>query len=385
MAASARAATVTGRVLVITNDFPPRRGGIESFVASLCSGLPVNDLVVYTATMAGSTAVDAGLDYPVIRDRSRQLLPTPRVARAVQRVARAHDCDRVVFGAAAPLGMLASALRGSGVRRLVALTHGHEVWWAKTPPTRRLLHRIGEDVDVVTYVSEYCRAEIAPALSSTARRRMVRLSPGVNTARFRPGLGRADAREAMGIGPRQPVVLAAGRLVRRKGHDMLIQAWPRVLRAVPDALLLVVGDGPGSRRLQALASRLGVADAVRHLGGVSWEQMPHMYTASDVFALPCRTRLRGLEPEAFGIVFLEAAAAGLPVIVGESGGAPETLVNGETGYLVDPLDLGQIADRIISLLISPGQAGAMGAAGRARVTKLWPESRAVATLKELLS
>jgi phosphatidyl-myo-inositol dimannoside synthase len=281
--------------------------------------------------------------------------------------------------------MLASALRGSGVSRLVALTHGHEVWWAKTPLTRRLLHRIGEDVDVVTYVSEYCRGEIARALSQAARRRMVRLSPGVNPARFRPGLGRADAREAMGIGLGQPVVLAAGRLVRRKGHDMLIRAWPRVLHAVPDALLLVVGDGPGSRRLQALASRLGVAEAVRHRGGVSWEQMPQVYTAADVFALPCRTRLRGLEPEAFGIVFLEAAAAGLPVIVGESGGAPETVVNGETGYLVDPLDLDQIAGRIISLLTSPGQAGAMGAAGRARVAGLWPESRAVATLKELLS
>jgi phosphatidyl-myo-inositol dimannoside synthase len=130
---------MNGKVLVVTNDFPPRRGGIESFVASLCAGLPADQLVVYTASMPGDAVHDASLGYPVVRDRSRCLLPTPRVSRAAQEVVRRHGCDRVLFGAAAPLGLLAAGLRSAGVRRMVGLTHGHEVWWAHTPGARSLL------------------------------------------------------------------------------------------------------------------------------------------------------------------------------------------------------------------------------------------------------
>lgn len=376
---------MSGRVLVVTNDFPPRRGGIESFVFSLCSGLSSEQVVVYTATMPGSAAFDAGLPHPVVRDRSPRLLPTSRVAQAVQQVARRYGCDRAVFGAAAPLGLLAPALRRSGVRRVVGLTHGHEVWWAKTPGTKQLLRRIGDAVDVLTYVSDYCRREIANGLSPPAVRRMVRLSPGVDIARFSPASDGEGARQAMGIRPGQPVVLAAGRLVRRKGHDMLIRAWPTVLRTVPDAVLLVVGDGPADRRLRASATRAGVTDSVRHRGGVEWEKMPQMYAAADVFTLPCRTRLGGLEPEALGIVFLEAAASGLPVVVGASGGAPETVADGKTGYVVDPRDPNEIAERVASLLAAPATAAQMGAAGRVRVAEHWPQSRAAEILAQLLS
>lgn len=376
---------MTAKVLFVTNDFPPRRGGIESFVASLCAGLPSDELVVYTASMEGSSVHDSRLDYPVIRDDSRQLLPTPRIARAVQDTVRRFDCDRVVFGAAAPLGLLARNLRDVGVRRMVGLTHGHEVWWAKTPPTRPLLRRIGDDVDVLTFVSEYCQREIAGALSGTAAQRMVRLSPGVDVARFKPRHDGSYVRRGAGIATEQPVVLAASRLVARKGHDVLLHAWPRVLRRVPDAALLIVGDGPSERRLRRLAARLGIAGQVRFAAGVPWEQMPAVYSAADVFALPCRTRLGGLEPEAFGIVFLEASAAGLPVVVGASGGAPETVVDGVTGYLVDPVDIGQIAERIVSLLTSPTEAAAMGAEGRAWVAERWPTASAVQTLQQLLS
>ena len=376
---------MTAKVLFVTNDFPPRRGGIESFVAALCAGLPSDELVVYTASMEGSSVHDSRLDYPVIRDDSRQLLPTPRIARAVRDTVRRFDCDRVVFGAAAPLGLLARNLRDVGVRRMVGLTHGHEVWWAKTPPTRPLLRRIGDDVDVLTFVSEYCQREIAGALSGTAAQRMVRLSPGVDVARFKPRHDVSCVRRGAGIATEQPVVLAASRLVARKGHDVLLHAWPRVLRRVPDAALLIVGDGPSERRLRRLAARLGIAGQVRFAAGVPWEQMPAVYSAADVFALPCRTRLGGLEPEAFGIVFLEASAAGLPVVVGASGGAPETVVDGVTGYLVDPVDTGQIAERIVSLLTSPTEAAAMGAEGRAWVAERWPTASAVQTLQQLLS
>ncbi len=376
---------VTPRVLVVTNDFPPRRGGIESFVASLCNGLPASELVVYTATMAGSSAYDAGVDYQVVRDHSSRLLPTPRLARAVQAVASRYGCDRVVFGAAAPLGLLAPSLRAGGVRRIVGLTHGHEVWWAKIPAARSLLRRIGNNVDVLTYVSDYCRREVAAALSQAAVRRMVRLSPGVDVGRFSPGVDGTALRQAVGIGASRPTVLAAARLVARKGHDVLLRAWPRVLRRVPDAALLIVGDGPAEPRLRRLASRLGVTGSTYFAPGVPWEQMPAVYAAGDVFALPCRTRLGGLEPEGFGIVFLEAAAAGLPVVVGASGGAPETVLDGDTGYLVDPSDVEQIAERVEALLSSPVTAAAMGVAGRARVEASWSDLRAVETLQRLLA
>ena len=189
------------RTLVVTNDFPTRRGGIESFVLALCERLPADEVVVYTASMPGDAAYDAGLPFPVYRDPGRTLLPTPAVARRVTEVLRRHGCDRVLFGAGAPLGLLAPGLRRAGATRLVALTHGHEVWWARTPVAHRLLRRIGDSVDVLTYVSEWCRDHLAPALSEAAATRMCRLSPGVDPGRFFPGCGGA-AKSGRALGGR---------------------------------------------------------------------------------------------------------------------------------------------------------------------------------------
>lgn len=375
---------MSGRVLIVTNDFPPRRGGIESFVASLCAGLPSDELVVYTASMPGDKAFDELLDYPVIRDRAGRLLPTSRVRRAVGEVVRRYGCDRVVFGAAAPLGLLAGGLRECGVRQMVGLTHGHEVWWARSPGSRKLLRRIGDGVDVLTYVSDYCRREIAGALSERAATAMVRMSPGVDVPRFAAGGDGRGVRQAAGIATDRPVVLAAARLVARKGHDTLVRAWPAVLREVPDAALLIVGDGPRAASLRRLTGRLHLEKSVVLRPGVPWEEMPHVYAAADAFALPCRSRRRGLEVEALGIVFLEAAAAGLPVVVGASGGAPETVIDGKTGYVVDPLDANAVADRISALLSDPVRAAALGSAGQARVEAHWSAAEAVQTLQTVL-
>lgn len=376
---------MSAKVLVVTNDFPPRRGGIESFLAALCAGLPSDALVVYTATMPGDLERDAQWSFPVIRDPTGRLLPTRRVADAVRDVVRRHGCDRVVFGAAAPLGLLAGGLRSAGVRRQVALTHGHEVWWAHLPATRSMLRRIGDSVDVVTYVSEFCRREIAGALSGTAAKAMVRLAPGVDVARFTSGGDGSRFRAQAGIAADRPVALAAARLVTRKGHDALVRAWPAVLRRLPDAALLIVGDGPHEGALRRLVTRLRLDAAVSILPGVPWERMPEVYAAADAFALPCRTRRRGLEVEALGIVFLEAAAAGLPVVVGDSGGAPETVVHGRTGYVVEPRDVEQIADRVADLLSSRATAVELGTAGRVRVAADWSTDQAVRTLTGLLS
>jgi len=348
------------RVLVVTNDFPPRRGGIETFVRELCGRLDPAEVVVYTARMEGDAAYDAALPFPVHRDPRGTLLPTPAVARRVSRVLAAEQCDVVVFGAAAPLGLLAPAVRRAGARRVVALTHGHEVWWTRVPVARQALRRIGESVDVLTYVSGWCRDRIAPALGAAGRSRLTALSPGVDPERFRPDCGGAGVRERLGLAADVPVVVCTARMVRRKGQDALVRAWPAVRRAVPDAVLLLVGDGPARESVARLAAEQGVAESVRAVGSVPAAEMPAWTDAGDVFAMPCRTRRLGLEPEAFGIVFLEAAACGLPIVGGDSGGAPEAV--GEYGSVVDGRDVDAVAAAVVAAL---GRRRPRGADGRA--------------------
>ncbi|MFJ9111831.1 glycosyltransferase family 4 protein [Streptomyces sp. NPDC102283] len=397
------------RTLVVTNDFPPRQGGIETFVHAMTSRFPTDSVVVYTSAEPGAAAHDAALSHPVVRDPSRTLLPVPRVAARAVEIARHHGCDSVWFGAAAPLGLLAGRLRReSGVRRAVATTHGHEVWWARTPGARTLLRRIGDRADTVTYLGEATRAPIAAALGPAAARRMVRLAPGVDAEAFRVRAAAPEAvrewprdavragawggtrppaggvRERYGLGGR-PVILCAARLVPRKGQDTLIRALPAVRRAVPDAVLLLTGDGPYARTLRRLAADTGVADAVVLAGGQPHAAMPEHYAACDVFAMPCRTRRRGLEVEGLGIVFLEAAAAGLPVLVGNSGGAPDTVRDGETGHVVDGRDVAAVADRLVALLRDREAARAMGEKGRAWVREAWGWEGAYDTLAGLLA
>jgi phosphatidylinositol alpha-1,6-mannosyltransferase len=314
------------------------------------------------------------------------LLPTPRVGARVERVLRETGCDRVLFGASAPLGLLAGRLRTAGAERLVALTHGHEVWWARAPGARQVLHRIGDGCDVLTYVSAWCRDRIAPALSPDAAARMQRLSPGVDPQRFHPGCGGAEVRRRWGIGPDSPVVVCTARMVRRKGQDVLLEAWPRVLDVAPDARLLLVGDGPHRVALERLAAGLGTSrESVVFTGSVPWTEMPAHTDAGDVFAMPCRTRLGGLEPEAFGIVALEAAACGLPVVIGDSGGAPETVLDGETGFVVPPHDVREVADRLGELLTDRVLARALGERGRDRAMRDWTWERSGAVLRALLA
>lgn len=317
------------RTLVVTNDFPPRRGGIEVFVRQLCAEFPPGGVVVHTSSSPGAAAYDATQPFPVVRDPARMLLPTPAVAERVAATLRLHGCDRVVFGAAAPLGLLAPALRRAGARRVAALTHGHEVWWARVPVARALLRRIGSQADVVTYVSDYCRDRIAPALTPAARRRMRPLTPRVDRERFHPGCGGEEVRRRLGISPDAPVVICVGRLVRRKGQDVLVRIWPEVLRRFPGGVLVLVGDGPERRRLARMVGRRGLGGSVRMVGSVPWEEVPAYLDAGDVFAMPCRTRRWGLEVEAFGIVYLEAAACGLRVVGGRSGGAREAVRRAE--------------------------------------------------------
>ena len=317
--------------LLVTNDFPPRAGGIQGYLAELAGRLPAGELIVYAPAWPGAARFDAALSYPVYRHPGSLMLPVSTVARRAAALAREHSCDTVWFGAAAPLALLGPGLRRrAGMSRVVASTHGHEVGWSMMPAARQALRRIGERADVVTVVSRYTRRRFASAFGPLAA--LEHLPPGIDTGRFRPDqAARTELRRRYRLGER-PVISCVSRLVARKGQDTLLAALPLVRRQAPDAVLLLVGDGPYAGRLRELAAAHGVAGHVVFTGPVRWDELPAHHAVGDVFALPCRTRGRGLDVEGLGIVLLEAAAAGLPVVAGDSGGAPETVRPGATGW-----------------------------------------------------
>ncbi|MER6326804.1 glycosyltransferase family 4 protein [Streptomyces coelicoflavus] len=375
--------TSAARTLIVTNDFPPRQGGIETFVRELADRFPPDGVVVLTGSPTPAAQPGEPVPYPVVRHPARTLLPTPRATAHAAAVARRYGCDRVWFGAAAPLALMAGRLRRTaGIRTAVATTHGHEVGWARTPGARGLLRRVGTEVDTLTWLGDSTRGPIEAALAPGAR--TARLVPGVDTGAFHPAVDGAPVRTRWGLGHR-PVILCAARLVPRKGQDTLVRALPWVRRAVPDAVLLLVGDGPYLSGLRQLALREGVMDSVFFAGGHPHHALPSFYAAADVFAMPCRTRRAGLEVEGLGIVYLEAAASGLPVVAGDSGGAPDTVREGETGYVVDGRSVAATADRLIRLLRDPRLARAMGDGGRRWVRTAWSWDRSYATLRDLLS
>ncbi|MBG0821932.1 glycosyltransferase family 4 protein [Planomonospora sp. ID91781] len=357
------------RTLIVTNDFPPRPGGIQSFVHGLAVRMPPGSVVVYAPRWAGCEAFDARQPYPVVRHPTSLMLPTPPVARRAAGLLAEHKCDTAVFGAAAPLGLLAPRLRTAGAERVVMLTHGHEASWARVPAARRLLAAIGGHADAVTYLGEYTRRLLAAVIPEE---KLVRLAPGVDTGVFSPGAepsGKGSAlRSWCAAGP---VVVCVSRLVPRKGQDTLLRAWPRVLRAVPDARLLLVGGGPYRGSLERLAGRLGLRDSVRLTGSVAAEDLPGYFALGDVFAMPCRTRLGGIDVEGLGIVYLEASASGLPVLAGSSGGAPDAVLHGETGLVVDGGSAGAVAAALVELLGDPARARAMGERGREWAGREW--------------
>jgi phosphatidylinositol alpha-1,6-mannosyltransferase len=372
------------RTLIVTNDFPPRQGGIQSFVHELARRLPPVQLTVYAPAWDGAADFDAKQPFEVIRHPTSLMLPVPSVTRRAAAIAKTRQCEAVIFGAAAPLGLITPALRRAGIDRAIAITHGHEAGWAALPGARTLLRRIGDQTDVVTYLGEYFRLRLAGALSPAAAARMTRLHPGVDAAHFRPD---QQAREAIraryGLAGR-PVVVCVSRLVRRKGQDTLLKAWPKIKEMVPDAALLIVSGGPREAALHRLSERTGLAPSVRFTGPVPAAELPAHYAAGDVFAMPCRTRRGGLDVEGLGIVYLEASATGLPVVGGDSGGAPDAILDGETGYVVPGRDTAALADRLIALLSDPPTARAMGDKGRAWVERDWSWDLTAARLRALL-
>jgi phosphatidylinositol alpha-1,6-mannosyltransferase len=356
--------------LLVTNDYPPRVGGIQRTLEALWKALPPEQVSVLAPDWPGAADFDRTAAYPILREPGVFAWPTPGFARRLRHAIAETAAEVVLFGDAFPLAALGPRLAASGTPYLVA-AHGFDYWLSVVPGAHAMLQRMTSRASRVPVM---CSEFVARTVRTAVPRRVPVsvLYPGADTDVFRPGLPTDDLRERYGLGDR-PLVVCVSRLVERKGQDVLIRGMGEVRLRVPEASLLIVGAGPYEARLRALAAD-APSGAVVFAGQVSEQDLPRHYAVADVFAMPCRTRLGGLEVEGWGNVFIEAAACGKPVVVGDSGGARESLVDGETGVLVDGSDVAGVAETVAELLGNPESARAMGRAGRERVERNhhWP-------------
>jgi len=361
------------KILCVTNDFGPRAGGIETFVIGLIERLPFGSVIVYTNAQENSAPYDhewvEKFGVEVIRDKAKILLPTPGVAYCVNAIVRERNISTVFFGAAAPLGLLSRGLRKAGVQQIVALTHGHEVWWSKVWPFTVAMKSISRHVDHLTYLGEYTRSAIAQSITKEAATRMVKIAPGIDTDHFSP-VDASQLRSELGLTEKK-VIVSVGRLVHRKGQDVLIEAMPAIFKEVPEAHILMIGEGPYRSYLENRVKALGLQERVTFIGRLQYADLPRYICAGDLFVMPSRSRLAGLEVEGLGIVYLEASACGLPVIAGISGGAPDAVLEGETGLVVDGRRKADVAAAVVELLLDPDRSKAMGIRGRQWIIQEW--------------
>ncbi len=361
------------KILCVTNDFGPRAGGIETFIIGLIERMPKDSVIVYTSAQDKSEPYDQQWldDYgvEVIRDKARILLPTPGVAYCVRALIKDRGIKTAFFGAAAPLGLLAPVLRRAGIKRIIALTHGHEVWWSKVWPFTWAMKSIARNVDHLTYLGEFTGRAISRTINSSAQSAMVKIAPGIDTEHFAPSDSSA-LKSQLAIKDKK-VIVSVGRLVHRKGQDVLIEAMPQILSKIPKAHLLLIGEGPYRQYLEKRAKDLEIDSHITFIGRVMYSDLPKYICLGEVFVMPSRSRLAGLEVEGLGIVYLEASACGLPVIAGNSGGAPDAVIDGVTGVVVDGKDQHVIATSIVNLLEDQEKAREMGRNGREWVINQW--------------
>ena len=366
------------RTLVVTNDLPPRTGGIQTFLHEVLRRQDPQDIVVFGPRQIGGEAFDRSAGYEIHR-HDGPIIPTPWVAKRAAEVAAISGASQVMLGAGMPNAHLIPFLRRLGLPTALVITHGNEAGWAQLPGGRALVYPLNGARNV-TYLGPFTHQILRKYVKPASR--LHRLPPGVDTARFHPENGGKELRQRLGIDDRF-VIGTVTRLVPRKGVDLLIQALPFVRRAVPDAALLVAGDGPRRGELEQLAVSLGVADHVVFLGAPSDAELPAVYDAMDLFALPTHTRKFGVDVEGLGIVFLEASASGVPVLVGASGGSVDAVRSGETGRLIDT-DSQSIAANIVELARDDSMREGMGRAARQWMIDEWQWSDRAARVHELL-
>jgi phosphatidyl-myo-inositol dimannoside synthase len=367
------------RTLIVTNDFPPRVGGIQRTLDSLCRELPPDRIAVVAPSCEGSERFDGSVPFEVVRERRRFVWPSPGVARRLDAVVARTGAEVVLFGDAFPLALMGSRLAEGGTPSVV-LAHGFDYWLSTMPVAHSVMKRMTRPALRVAGCSEFISRRVRTAVPRDVPVSV--LHPGADVERFRPDLPTADIRERHGLGDR-PLIVCVSRLVPRKGQDVLIESMRSIQRRVPEASLLIVGSGPYESKLRALAEHAPTR-SVTFAGEVPEDDLPRYYAAGDVFAMPCRTRRAGMDVEGLGIVYLEAAATGLPVVAGDSGGAPEAVVEGETGWVVPGRSVTAVAARASMLLADPAAVRAAGEKGRAWVEREWRWDGLAARLGGLL-
>ena len=367
--------------LLVTNDFPPKVGGIQSYLWELWRRLPPDETVVLTAAHRGAPAFDAAAR-PLRIDRvtGPVLLPTPGLRRRIDRLAAEVDAGLVLLDPALPLGLLGPRLE----RPYGLVLHGAEITVpGRLPVTGGLLGGLLRAATHVVSAGSYPLAEGERAAGRALPATVV--PPGVDPTAYGPlePAARARARHRFDLPLDGRLVVSLSRLVPRKGMDVLIRAAARLAPTRPDLTVAIAGSGRDRRRLERLVA---TTDApVRLLGRISEDDKADLYGSADLFAMLCRNRWMGLEQEGFGIVFLEAAAAGLPVVAGASGGADEAVEDGDTGVVVRrPGDPRAVADALASLLDDPARRRRMGEAGRARAEQRFGWDGLAADLREAL-
>ncbi|GAC1602481.1 MAG: glycosyltransferase family 4 protein [Acidimicrobiales bacterium] len=371
--------------LLVTNDFPPKVGGIQTYLWELWRRLPPADFAVLTTPHPAAKAWDAAQPFRIHRVSDRVLLPTPGLARRIRTVAAQVGATLVVLDPALPVGQIGPSL---GLPYAVVL-HGAEITVpGRLPVLRHQLGRVLRSASGIIAAGGYPTGEAMNAAGSAPLPEIVEVPPGVDLERFRPlepGLA-AETRGRLGLPPQGPLVVSASRLVPRKGMDTLIEAMTRLVAHRPDLTLAIAGSGRDEKRLGTLIGRQGISRRVRLMGRLPDEDLASLYGSADVFVMLCRNRWGGLEQEGFGIVFLEAAACGVPQVAGDSGGAAEAVVDGVTGMVVrNPSDVGEAAQAIARLLDDAELRAKMGAESRRRAAQEFSWDRLSTTLREALT
>lgn len=368
------------RHLLVTNDFPPKVGGIQNYLWELWRRLPPESTIVLTTAHRGATEFDEQQPIRVIRDRARVLLPTRSLARRVDRLAAELDVDLVLLDPAVPLGIIGPWLE----RPYGLIVHGAEVTVpGRLPIARSVLGRVLRGAEVVIAAGGYPAAEARRCAGVDLPTIIV--PPGVDVDRFAPleEDGRREARLRLGLDPDAPLVLGLSRLVPRKGFDVLVDAAADLADRWPTLQVVIAGTGRDRRRLERRAHRHGAP--VRFLGRVADADLAPLLASADVFAMLCRDRWAGLEQEGFGIVFLEAAASGVPVVAGRSGGSAEAVVDSETGLVIDdPRDVASVVASLDRLLVDPAVRDRLGSAARRRVESGFTHDRLAGMLHDAL-
>jgi phosphatidylinositol alpha-1,6-mannosyltransferase len=367
--------------LLVTNDFPPKTGGIQSYLWELWRRLPPEHARVLTTARDGSEAFDQAQTFPIVRARHPVLLPTPATARWIRDEAAAAGADLVVLDPALPLGLVGPRL---GLPYAIVV-HGAELTVpARLPGARSVLAPVLVGASLIVAAGGYPAAETRRVTGTSVP--IVVIPPGVDTAIFRPRdeAERRVIRADLGLPVDGRIVLSMSRLVPRKGMDVLIAAAALLAPDRPDLVVVIAGAGRDRPRLERLARHCGAP--VRFLGWVPDHDLPRLLAGADVFAMLCRSRWGGLEQEGFGIVFLEAAACGVPQVAGDSGGAAEAVVDGETGEVVarsdDPVEA---AAALARLLDDEGRRRTQGAAARRRAEEGFSYDRLAADLAAALT